>query len=275
MNKKNIVVGALVADAYSLGAHWIYDKEKIKKEFGTYEGIMAPLSDTWHKGKQKGDFTHYGDYTWFLNNTLDEKEFEYDFVKERFLDYLKDYNGYLDGATKTSLELFEKGEKYGSNSNDLSGVSMIAPIISRYPREKGIKYSLEFAKLFHNNQDVLDSTHFIANIVYDILDGHILEDVIKRRVEESSEFVKNAYERALSELEHNDSIDRLGKACSIMGALPSTLWLLLKYDNYEEAMRVNVLSGGDSSARGMIIGMIHSLQSNIPEEWQEEINVKI
>ncbi len=100
------------------------------------------------------------------------------------------------------------------------------------------------------------------------------EAAMEKRVEESSEFVKIAYEKALLEVENEDSIERLGKACSILGGLPSTFWLLLKYDNYVEAMKANVLSGGDSSARGMIVGMIHSLKSEIPKKWQEEVNVK-
>ncbi len=55
------IEAAFVADAYALGAHWIYDEAQLKSLDLNWEALNAPQA-IWHKGKQKGDFTHYGDH---------------------------------------------------------------------------------------------------------------------------------------------------------------------------------------------------------------------
>ena len=61
MNKDIInkaIEGSLVADAYALGAHWIYDEVQLKDLDVNWDELNAPQA-MWHKGKEKGDFTHY------------------------------------------------------------------------------------------------------------------------------------------------------------------------------------------------------------------------
>jgi hypothetical protein len=62
MNKQisNSIMASLVADAYALGAHWVYDEEQLKNLPIDWETLNDAQS-MWHKGKIKGDFTHYGD----------------------------------------------------------------------------------------------------------------------------------------------------------------------------------------------------------------------
>jgi len=65
----NLVLGALTADAASLGLHWIYDFKHLQKVAGTspefktpdsknYEGVFSFYA---HGMKQAGDFSHYGE----------------------------------------------------------------------------------------------------------------------------------------------------------------------------------------------------------------------
>jgi ADP-ribosylglycohydrolase len=59
--------------------------------------------------------------------------------------------------------------------------------------------------------------------------------------------------------------------CAVEAALPSTIHIIAKYeDNLKLALIENIMAGGDSAARGMLIGFIlgcyHGLQS-IPNEW--------
>ncbi|MFO7715971.1 ADP-ribosylglycohydrolase family protein, partial [Desulfosarcina sp.] len=59
-NKKAMVLGSFTADALALGAHWVYNTRVIDKKFGVVEQYQDPLT-SYHTGKRKGDFTHYGD----------------------------------------------------------------------------------------------------------------------------------------------------------------------------------------------------------------------
>lgn len=61
--------------------------------------------------------------------------------------------------------------------------------------------------------------------------------------------------------------------CAASRALPATVHLVLKYSgNYREALIQNVLAGGDSSARGMLAGMLLGAESGLqalPPSWIE------
>ena len=66
---KNILITSLVADALSLGSHWIYSQREIADKFGSITGYSDPAT-SYHPGKQAGDFTHYGDQTMVLLRSL-------------------------------------------------------------------------------------------------------------------------------------------------------------------------------------------------------------
>ena len=56
---------------------------------------------------------------------------------------------------------------------------------------------------------------------------------------------------------------KIGKASPTEGALPASLYFALKYkDNVEEALIANAGCGGDSAARGMVIGMLLGAQKS-------------
>jgi ADP-ribosylglycohydrolase len=87
-----------------------------------------------------------------------------------------------------------------------------------------------------------------------------------------------ALKKANSVLSENtvDAIGKLGPACSISSALPSVLYLALKYgDDIETAFIENAMAGGDNCARGLTLGMLMGAAnglSSIPERWVNELN---
>ncbi len=59
--------GAFVADAYSLSYHWVYNTADIPKPLPTK--LQAPAAK-WHSPKGAGAFTHYGDQTLILLESI-------------------------------------------------------------------------------------------------------------------------------------------------------------------------------------------------------------
>jgi ADP-ribosylglycohydrolase len=81
--------------------------------------------------------------------------------------------------------------------------------------------------------------------------------------------------KELVELEPVEAIKKLGQACPATMAFPSVVYLLLKYQTDIKAMSsANVLAGGDSAARGMIIGMVCGAAGYIEEAFFDEFNAK-
>ncbi len=58
---KQVIMASFLADALSLGVHWVYDTNEIKKKYGRLEQMVKPEIAPYHSFKEKGEFTHYGD----------------------------------------------------------------------------------------------------------------------------------------------------------------------------------------------------------------------
>lgn len=72
---------------------------------------------------------------------------------------------------------------------------------------------------------------------------------------------------------------KIGKASPTEGALPSALYFALKYkDDIEAGLIANANCGGDSAARGIVIGMLLGAQSNVAQlpsthRWMTGLNM--
>ena len=71
-NPKALVLASLVADALSLGVHWIYNTNVIDKKWGRVEEYIKPERPTYHPSKNLGEHTHYGDQTLVLLKSIAE-----------------------------------------------------------------------------------------------------------------------------------------------------------------------------------------------------------
>ncbi len=106
MNKENkgrlrsTILGALVADAASVGLHWLYDQGRIREvapdspEFRTptssdYDGVTGFYA---HGDKRVGDFSHYGEQAMVLLRSLVANGSRYD--KKHYEDLFREHFGY-------------------------------------------------------------------------------------------------------------------------------------------------------------------------------------
>lgn len=72
------LAGGWVADAASLGLHWLYNSERIAEVGGQTPEFLPPRADYYtkgfgyfaHEGKQVGDVSHYGAATGVLTDSL-------------------------------------------------------------------------------------------------------------------------------------------------------------------------------------------------------------
>jgi len=283
MNKNNMLYGAFVGDAMALAVHWMYNTEEIETRYKNRNEIGYPLVDKYHSNKNAGDFTHYGDQSlWLLEYLKENEDFNIDSYREFWIEKMKNYTGYVDSSMRNSLEAFQKGEKHGSNSLDLGGVSQIAPLIWKYDEEKALENSLEFVKLTHNNPKLDVVVKFIVKSVFKILNGEEIEKALHDASNELGDiWLESKLEKAkdfigVSVFSTVKTVNILGQSCGVEGALSSALYLVLKYkDNLEEALVNNNLAGGETASRAMIIGMILGAGNReIPSSWTEIVNSK-
>ena len=78
--------------------------------------------------------------------------------------------------------------------------------------------------------------------------------------------------------ETRKTIIDFGQECETEAAFPATVHLIAKYeDDLKEALVENVMAGGDSSARGMLAGMVLAARLGpdaIPADWLADLKAR-
>ena len=283
-NLEAMIWGAFYGDAYALGAHWVYDTDEIAQSGLDFSTCNAPITE-YHAGKKAGDFTHYGDQMlWLLESIALEGQFSVVDFGSRWYAYMQEYSGYIDGASKHTFEALTKSRNYlacGSSSSDLSIISRMFPVIFAHHNQpdilpEAIKLHLIFT---HMHKESLQAANYISEVTLSLLQGTSMQEALTQSIEYQSDFVERSLLLAQKSLhlDSNRAIKELGQSCSIKGAFSATLHFLLAYDNVKEALKANVLAGGDSAARGMIIGALFGAKdgfSTIDEGMRDALSLK-
>ena len=280
-----MVLASFAADALALGAHWIYDTSAIDRKFGRVERFIKPLENSYHDGKALGEFTHYGDQALCLLESVSAcSGFESSDFAHRWKGLFSDYSGYFDQATKATLRNFESGSDpsaSGSISSDLGGASRISPLVYRYHQDfdKLIAYAEAQTRMTHNNPQVSESAAFFAALAARVLEGNSPSQGINHILKEGrvdaplTGWISEGQES--TRMETREAISGFGQMCDTAAAFPSVIHLILKYEtDLKTALMENVMSGGDSAARGLMAGMIlgaHLGLEAIPQEWLSEL----
>ena len=285
-NTKEMVLISLAADSLALGAHWIYDTSAIDRKFGRVEDLLKPLENSFHPTKDAGEFTHYGDQTMLLLELLrDNRVFELREFAEKWLHCMTKYDGYMDNATKQTISNMEKGkspDSCGSPSSDLGGASRISPLIFTLHNEPDRldKNVREQTAMTHNNSVVIESAALLARITLEALKGTPPLDALQKVLSDEPDnyMLSPLIEAGLKSKgqETRQTILGFGQMCEAGSALPSVIHLLTTYENdLKNGLIENVMAGGDSAARGMIVGMVlgayHGENSGIPDKWINDL----
>lgn len=279
-NLEKAVIGALIQDKYTLGLHWIYDTDKVKEYYKEDVDCFDVQKDSYHTTKTKGDFTHYGDIlVHFMEYMSNVDQLDVASYYESFVAWMSEYHGYKDHATKMVIDNFNNGNYKGSDSDELGGLVKISPILLRYADQPQLAklYAIAFTKATHDHPIPVTLATFFTDLVYNLQSDMILTQAIDEAMRSMPMMIVDLYSKAkdVIELEPVEAIKELGQACPSEMAFPSVIYLLLKYQNDAEAIfRANVLAGGDSAARGMMLGMVLGASGYINEESLETMNQK-
>lgn len=282
---KDLVRGAFAADALCLGPHWIYDLGEIESLYP--DGIPeldAPRS-SYHGSKKAGDFTHHGDQSLALLESLANRGIaDSEAWREDFAQYwASEPNCYLDGAARDTLKHFKEGLARPSGSDDLAGVSRIAPLLTLLADvsvEQQVAKARELVGTTHGDPIVSDAAEFFVRSLFELKSGRSYLDAFEQALATGrygvriSEYVSAA--KAKQGMSAQAAAQSLGQSCATDKAFPLTLWMALNFgENPVEMMKVNALAGGDNSARGMILGMLLAARgefSKLPVSWSSRQN---
>lgn len=289
---RNIVLSSLIADALSLGSHWIYNQDEIAATFASVREYHAPAT-SYHPGKRGGDFTHYGDQAMILlrslpgNGCFDLKTFAGDWVT--FWEN-PDTRSYLDGATRETLENLRTGsavESASSSSNDIAGAARLGVLFAReWSDEDSLAEAARAQAAFtHGDPTVGEAAEYFARTTFRVRDGESIQEALCSVWEEQpwkaipQSWFEEAQNSARSERDDPGAAGEHGTTCHIPDAFPVILHFLLRYPvDAVAALDANIRAGGDSAARSMILGMIYGAKSDAIVAypgWVADLNASI
>lgn len=283
--KRAMVWASFLADSLALGAHWIYDQQKIIRTFGRMENLVEPLPGSQHAGKQAGQFTHYGDQALILLRSLAATgRFDQRHFAGLWRDFWSTAASYVDQATRGTLANMDQGQgldHVGSGSNDLAGAARIAPLIYLLDPDVSalIQACREQTRMTHRDEAVVDSAEFFARVVVDILAGKkpvmAMQDAagVSFAALPAAKWVQTGLDAA--DRDSVEAIQELGKTCHAPHAFPGTVQLIARHeDDLPQALIQCVMAGGDSAARGMLVGMVlgaYQGMEAIPKRWMQDL----
>lgn len=283
MTARDFILPSFFGDALALGPHWIYDDTKIT---GLYPGGIREYDDprsSYHPGKSAGNLTHLGDQTLALLGSLAHHGGSLAAWPEDWRAWAErireDKSSYFDGATRGTLENLAAGRKQPSDSSDLAGAARIAPLFAVHGDIAPLVAAARAqTALTHGDARVIDAAEFFARAAFAIGEGAEIAEAF----EESAFFPYSALPASdwLMAARHASSdltqhATALGLGCDIEGAFPITLALAIFHEEDPvEALSANAMLGGDSGARGLLLGLLMGARHGadaFPANWTDDL----
>ncbi|ETI43863.1 hypothetical protein F441_11249 [Phytophthora nicotianae CJ01A1] len=287
------VAGGFVADAATMGLHWIYDGDKMKElaaargsagpEF--YEPPSCPFYSY-----ESGALSPYGDEIFPLLQDVAERG---EFVPEEFamVSYraAKAYTGRLNSVFKEMVVKGDAGKRYpelASPSKDLHG-GIKAPILAaRYFQDTTVllQKAREAARVHEIGEEAENAAVATALLIQQVVQGASVPDAIRALT--SNEAVnadtRTSIQQVIDAVEAKtfsdatSAVAHFGKPCSLPGVLQGSVFVLLTSDGFVDALRANMLAGGDNCSRAIVIGAVTAAAQGgdaIPGEWKQKTKV--
>lgn len=283
--KHGVVLGALVADAASLGFHWLYDPDRLAAVAGehpefaepdknNYEGVAGYFA---HGHAEPGDGTHYGEQlavalrslaanggTWDAHHYL--AEFRATFERGG------SFHGYIDASTSGTLDNAKKAEA-NANSNvegakdwsaiqgaydrQISAFSKLPPIVARYAGDPALTEIVDEAvRVTNNNDEAVEYALFGAMALEKVVLGASIPDALRGVAAESPDGVRERVESALDlkETRAKQIGQHFGQACYAKDAIPVSVAILRDRNTFADGVRANILAAGDNAGRSIFVG---------------------
>jgi len=278
-----MLYGALAGDSLTVPAHWNYEQADILSRFGRITELQPPPAEGYHPGKTRGAQTHYGDQTLILLESLEAcgGNFVMEDFARRWRQFWDKSNAYRDHATKDTLAHLQEGvglTRAGSDSTELGGAGRIAPLLLALREEDKptiIAAVRAQTALTHAAPAVIDAAEFIAHTVFLLIRGVSISSALHMaaampyKALTVEPWLEHA--EAVRDLPTAEVVIEMGQSCPLEKALPSVFAILLRHgDNLETALIENVMAGGDSAARALVLGMMLGAAQGrraVPERW--------
>ncbi|MFT5649403.1 MAG: ADP-ribosylglycohydrolase [Yoonia sp.] len=288
-----MLFGALIADAACLGLHWIYDPERIAAitvshnghcafvpvDAANYEDVMGYFA---HGARRNGMLTQYGEVLRLAVQSMNANAGGFDVAayQAAFVGHFGaggTYHGYIDRPTRAALSnIANEQNPSGIDDDQNPAVARLPAILARYQGAENLSQMVTDAMQVTNVNDIAAAYNAaFADVLSRVMQNEPLSDALAAVAKSADDAIKADLLGALSTVDDNstDYAGLMGRACHLPTAGPIIFHILKHSSNYQEAVERNILAGGDSAGRailiGAIMGCVHGIatQTGVPLSW--------
>ncbi len=170
---------------------------------------------------------------------------------------------------------------HGADDVQLPAVSKLPALIALYHESTELNIAVESAVRVTNNADLaVESGQLVSAMICNAITTGTIESALQAAVQKDTGTIAPLMQAAHKH-SNNHSIEvvaEIGMSCNLEFGLPCALHILQHSSSYQQAIRTNILAGGDSCGRAIVIGAIagavYGTEGNngIPAQWITKLN---
>lgn len=278
------IKGALVANAATLGFHWIYDTEYLQK-LSKKQSLLFKKQSKKHFDQAKPSYFVYpkakvGSFTtqgmmlkWLYEKMTTHPNINKDDYEELIFQYIKpggSYVGYIESYGKALvIRKLAKDINVEYHEKILMDDHLVGFIPYLVVKELELHHekAWELAKAFTTLED-----YPLFYQMFDYILENIHEKPLKIILAEAIRYAPSSFHEKLTAAIQMDDTPLFiskyaGIACHLPQSIPLIYHMLYHSKSYEDIIHWNAKLGGASSDRGLLLGAIMAQISPIPESW--------
>jgi len=270
----------------------------------------------YHPGQKAGDQTDYGEYNVLVLEHLAERKDKSAPIDLKGLVphwrkrlESKNWGAWKCSQTKQTLQQVAQGtpyERLGGGSNAMAVRHAAAHAV--FDKKKDIVKAARTVMFTHQQSEALGGGEFFARVTHSIIqDGLKPREAIELAGSDMGSWYKTKVKQGIDKFEEatnpqnklskEEFVDdlaatsmarlwdvgksepiKVGKASPTEGTLPTSVYLILKYqDDFAAGAKANAMIGGDNASRsvavGMVLGAWNGLKA-IPEDLMKTLNAR-
>lgn len=272
----DLIKTVLLANSSQLGFNWMYNRKFLKEHSKNNEMLMTLPNHAYYREYKPSYFSYpnakIGDVTlqgeilkWLYNGWKKSSNYSVNDYKRLLVKHLMPgglYNGYVE-SYGNKLILNELNKKFNLKEvsmDDDQLVGFVPYIVSKALNEP-VDKALSLAHLLTNNKDY--------DYYFNALD--LILEKGKTSLDDAITLMPVNHQTKIKEAINATSVDDFVNSphdlsCSIEVAMPIIFYLYNKHQNLLEALKENVVIGGASSDRALILAILY-FPSELPKEW--------
>jgi ADP-ribosylglycohydrolase len=290
-----LLFGALVADAASLGLHWIYNVDRIAEITARQNGQCAftpvdaqnfeGIKTFAHSARHNGMFTQIGEVLRLSIQSMNANGGAFDTAAYQsafaaFFGAGGAYQGFMDHPTLGALvNIAAQTEPSGIDDNQTPALARLPAILVAYHGKANLSDMIKTSMQVTNISSAAAAySDVFADVLSQVMQDEPLSTALDAAAHSADETIKTDLLAALATQETDSTTfaginGLMGRACSLPAAGPVMFHILKNSPTYQTAIENNILAGGDSAGRSIMIGAImarvHGIATptGIPLSW--------